>query len=346
MNVSSKGTALGIEAARVSEWLAGATELEPPLSYARIGNGQSNLTYRVVDACGRRAVLRRPPLGAVLESAHDMAREYRIVSGLSRVGAPVPATLALCNDLEVTGAPFYVMELVDGAIVYTDVDALALPVDARRTAGLEMGRTLARLQDADLAAAGLGDLRRSTPYTARQLRRWRGQWEASRTRELPAVDELADRLEAAMPPEHEQVLVHGDYRLDNLVVRDDGTTAAVLDWELCSAGHPLADVGLALAYWQMAARDDILFDHAVTVLPGFPAPDEIVGAYTEFSGRDAAAVPYFVAFAYWKVAIIVEGVHRRWLGNPANGAESASRVGATVPRLIALALDAAAAAGI
>lgn len=343
MSVSSRE--VGLDTARVSDWLEEATELRGPMSYTRIGEGQSNLTFRIEDAEGRRAVLRRPPLGAVLESAHDMAREHRILTGLHSLGAPVPETLALCEDLEVTGAPFYVMELVDGLVIFTEDDALALPEATRRTAGLGLSRTLTRLQNVDLVQAGLQDLRRRTPYAARQLRRWRGQWEASRTRELPAVDELADRLEAAMPPEDEKVLVHGDYRLDNLVLRPDGTVAAILDWELCSAGHPLADVGLALAYWNEAGLHDGLFGYSVTALPGFPRPDELVAAYGEASGRDVAAVPYFVAFAYWKIAIIVEGVHRRWLSNPANGAETASRVGQSVPRLIAEADRAARSAG-
>jgi aminoglycoside phosphotransferase (APT) family kinase protein len=343
--MSVRTEAAGLDTARVTDWLVAATELRAPLTYTRIGNGQSNLTYRVQDAGGARAVLRRPPLGAVLESAHDMGREHRILSGLGRLGAPVPATLALCEDLEVTGAPFYVMELVDGSVLFTEEDALALLAQARHNAGLELARTLARLQAVDLAEAGLADLRRRTPYAARQLRRWRGQWEASRTRELPAVDELADRLEQAMPPEDEAVLVHGDYRLDNLVLRDDGAVAAVLDWELCSAGHPLADVGLALAYWREAGLSDGLFGYPVTALPGFPGEDQLVEAYADASGRDTAAVGYFVAFAYWKVAIIVEGVHRRWLDNPVNGAESASRVGASVPRLVAQADAAARAAG-
>jgi aminoglycoside phosphotransferase (APT) family kinase protein len=343
MNVSSRD--VGLELGRVSDWLATATELVAPLTFTRIGNGQSNLTFRVEDAEGRHAVLRRPPLGAVLESAHDMAREYRILSGLSALGQPVPATLGLCEDLEVTGAPFYVMELVDGAILYTEADALSLSEQSRHGVALEMGRTLARLQAVDLDAAGLADFVRRTPYVARQLRRWRGQWEASKTRELPAVDELADRLEAAMPEEDAQVLVHGDYRLDNLIVGNDGTIRAILDWELCTAGHALADVGLAIAYWREAGRNDGLFAHAVTSLPGFPAAEEIIDAYAQASGRDVTAVPYFVAFAYWKVAIIVEGVYRRWLANPANGAESAGSLGVTVPRLIEQADAAARAAG-
>lgn len=336
----------GLEIAKTSDWLAENSDLVSPFWFTRIGSGQSNLTYRVQDGRGRLAVLRRPPLGAVLESAHDMAREYRIISGLGRVAAPVPEALALCEDVEVTGAPFYVMELVDGTILFTEEDSLSLPELARHRAGIELGATLARLQAVSLSSAGLADFQRRTPYVARQLRRWRGQWEASRTRDLPGVDELAERLEAAMPPEDESVLIHGDYRLDNLVVRPDGTVAAILDWELCSAGHPLADVGLALAYWHEAGRADGLFGIPVTALPGFPATEQILEAYAVTAGRDAAAVPYFVAFAYWKIAIIAEGVHRRWMDNPVNGAETASGVGAAVPRLIARAEAAARVAGI
>jgi aminoglycoside phosphotransferase (APT) family kinase protein len=338
-------TDAGLDTAATGDWLADATGLRPPLTFTRIGNGQSNLTYRVDDAAGASAVLRRPPLGAVLESAHDMAREHRILTGLHAAGAPVPATLALCEDTGVTGAPFYVMELADGPIVFSVADGLALAPAVRHAAGLEMGRTLAALQAVDLAAAGLADLVRRTPYAARQLRRWQGQWEASRTRELALVEELGERLLAAMPEEDERVLVHGDYRLDNLILRDDGGVRAVLDWELCSAGHPLADVGLALAYWQEAGRPDGLFRQPVTALPGFPRTEEIVEAYASASGRDVAGVAYFVAFAYWKIAIIVEGVHRRWLDNPVNGAETASGVGAAVPRLVAAADEAARRAG-
>jgi aminoglycoside phosphotransferase (APT) family kinase protein len=333
----------GLDVAALSGWLAERTELRAPVSFTRIGNGQSNLTYRAEDAHGHRAVLRRPPLGAVLESAHDMAREHRIIAGLNAAGAPVPRTLGLCEDLAVTGAPFYVMELIPGPVIFSEADAQALDEPTRRTAGLEMARTLARLQAVDLAGAGLGDLVRNTPYVARQLRRWLGQWEASRTRELALVPELAERFAAAMPSEAQRVLIHGDYRLDNLILGPDGHIGAVLDWELASAGHPLADLGLTIAYWNEAGLRDGLFRQAVTSLPGFPTVDELIAAYAEAAGcelspRDVSA---WVAFGYWRIAIIIEGVHRRWLANPVNGAESAGGVGAAVPRLIALA-DAAA----
>ncbi len=336
----------GLDVDRVEEWLASESALRPPMTFTRIGHGQSNMTYRVDAAGGARAVLRRPPLGAVLESAHDMAREHRIISALGGVGAVVPGVIALCEDRSVTGAPFYVMELVEGSVLSEERYAEPLSESARRTAGLSVGTTLAHLQAVDLEQAGLADLRRRTPYAARQLRRWRGQWEASRTRDLGLVEELADRLEAAMPAEHEQVLVHGDYRLDNLLVRDDGEVAAVLDWELCSVGHPLADVGLAVAYWEEAEDRDGLFGSAVTGMPGFPSVAEVTDAYAEAAGRDVTDTPWFVAFAYWKIAIIAEGVHSRWLANPANGAETASGVGAVVPRLVDRADATARAAGI
>lgn len=325
----------GLEIANTAEWIGGQTELKPPLLFERVGNGQSNLTYRVQDASGRVAVLRRPPLGAVLESAHDMEREYQILLGLGLAGVPVPRVIALCTDPDVTGAKFYLMDYVGGPILATEADALALGFGARRRAGLDMGAALARLQEVDLPAVGLGHLVRNTPLAARQLRRWRSQWHASKTRALPLVDELADRLEAAMPPEHRRVLVHGDYRLDNLILRQDGSVASILDWELCTTGHPLADLGLAMAYWYEAQYVDGLFGQAVTSLPGFVAPEEVVRNYAEASGEPVDNVGYFTAFAYWKIAIIAEGVHRRWLTNPANGSKTVSRVGAAVPRLVA-----------
>jgi aminoglycoside phosphotransferase (APT) family kinase protein len=343
MSADTQSTGLDVE--RVSAWLAATVGLRPPLTFARVGFGQSALTYRVTDAAGLRVVLRRPPLGDLLESAHDMAREHRIIAGLGAAGAPVPQALGLCEDLAVTGAPFYVMALVDGVVLATEDDARVFDPAARHTAGLELGRVLARLQAVDLEQAGLADLARRTPYTARQLRRWRGQWEASQTRALPLVEALHDRLEASAPAQHDQVLVHGDYRLDNLLLAPDGHVNAVLDWELCTAGHPLADVGLAIAYWHELGTREGLFGQDVTSFPGFPSADAVIAAYAEASGRDVTDVVWFVAFAYWKIAVIAEGVYSRWLANPVNGAATAEGVGASVPRLVEQADAAARAAG-
>jgi aminoglycoside phosphotransferase (APT) family kinase protein len=336
----------GIDAAPVTDWLAEHARLRGPLRFTRIGGGQSNLTYRVDDADGRSAVLRRPPMGEVLQSAHDMSREYTVIERLAGAGMPVPEPFALCEDAAVTGAPFYVMAHVDGTIVTTPQIAEGMSVAARRAAGLSMADTLAKLQSVDLDAHGFGEMRRPREYCDRQLRRWRKQWEGSKTRELPVVDELADRLAAASPAETETVLVHGDYRIDNAVLDESGSIIAVLDWELSTVGHPLADVGLMLVYWEEARTPQGLFRSTFTLAEGFPSVQEIVDRYGETTGRPVGDVDFFVAFAYWKIAVICEGVYRRWLNDPSNGAESAGTVGEAVERLATLADTTARRAGI
>ena len=337
--------AAGIDAERLTAWLSEHLGLRAPLRFRRIGGGQSNLTFRIDDAAGRAVALRRPPLGEVLQTAHDMGREHHVQKHLSQVGMPVPRQLALCEDPGVTGAPFYVMELVEGLILTSVALAESQRPEIRRASALSLATTLALLQSVDLDAAGLGDMRRPRAYADRQLRRWQGQWEASRTRDLPLVDDLTRRLTDAMPQEREAVLVHGDYRLDNVILGPDGAVIAVLDWELCTVGHPLADVGLMLAYWQEARDPGGLFDE-IAAREGFPTSDELARAYGEAAGRDLGHLDWFVAFAYWKMAIIAEGVYRRWLNDPANGAESAAQVGAMVPRIVSQADEAARRAGI
>jgi len=334
----------GVDVARASDWLrTSLPELAPPFAFERIGTGQSNLTFRVADAGGRAVVLRRPPLGQILASAHDMGREYRVQAALGGVGAPVPRVRALCEDADVIGAPFYVMEHVDGEVIASVAVAEHLDSSERAAAARALAATLSQLHAVDLDAVGLGDFRRPESLVSRQLRRWTRQWHASRTRELPLIDELAERLAAAMPPERESVLVHGDYRLDNVVFAPGGEVRAVLDWELCSVGDPLADVGLMLAYWgelgAAAALPDGMFREAVTRLPGFPPAAALAADYATDSGRDLAALGFWVAFAYWKIAVIAEGVYRRWLNDPANGA-NAGAFGPAVPRLARLARQA------
>lgn len=336
----------GIDIPRVTTWLTERSPLRAPLRLTRIGGGQSNLTYRIDDAGGQSAVLRRPPLGEVLQSAHDMSREYGVIERLAAAGMPVPATVALCEDPAVTDAPFYVMEHVEGTIVTTPEIGERMPAEARRTAGLSLADTLVALQSVDLDGAGFGDMRRPREYCDRQLRRWRSQWEASRTRDLPVVDELAERLDAARPSEPETVLVHGDYRLDNAVLDEAGSIVAVLDWELSTVGHPLADVGLMLAYWEEARTPEGVFRSAFTSAPGFPEAREIAEHYSDRSSRSIEQLDYFIAFAYWKIAVICEGVYRRWLNDPANGAVSGETVGDDVERLAQLADTIARRAGI
>ena len=334
----------GIDVPAVTDWLVERLpKLEPPLRFRRVGEGQSNLTYRVDAASGAVVVVRRPPLGEILQSAHDVAREHRILTGLSRAGGRVPRTLALCEDPQVTGAPFYVMEHVDGLILNRVSTAARLSAGERATAGRAMATTLVALHSVDLDRAGLGDLRRPESLASRQLRRWTRQWDASKTEELPLIDEVAEELATRMPPERETALVHGDYHLNNAIFGPDGTVRAVLDWELCTVGDPLADVGVMIAYWNelgaAATGFDALFREPVTELPGFPTPSELAATYADASGRDLTPLGFWVAFAYWKIAIIVEGVYRRWLNDPANGSDAGS-LRPAVARLAGLAGDA------
>jgi aminoglycoside phosphotransferase (APT) family kinase protein len=331
----------GIDVPGVTAWLAEhVSGTEPPFRFTRIGEGQSNLTFRVDDAGHSSIVVRRPPLGAILASAHDMTREYRILTGLGAAGGRVPRTLAICEDTTVTGAPFYVMEHVEGLVLTRVATAERLSPAARKAAARSLVTTLVELQAVDLEAAGLGDFRRPESLAGRQLRRWTRQWHDSKTRDLQVIEEVGERLTDRMPEERESLLVHGDYRLDNAVLAPDGDVRAVLDWELCTVGDPLADVGLMIAYWNelgaAAGRPAALFREPVTAVPGFPAVAELGRLYAELSGRDLRELGYWVAFAYWKIAVIVEGVYRRWLNDPTNGSD-AGTLQPAVPRLGALA---------
>jgi aminoglycoside phosphotransferase (APT) family kinase protein len=305
----------GVDVARVTAWFqAHATDVVPPLGFDLVAGGRSNLTYRVTDAAGHSWVLRRPPLGQVLATAHDMGREHRIISALAPTDVPVAPVVGLCTDESVNGAPFYVMDFVEGLVARDATAARALDVPARARAGEQIADVLARIHAVDPDAVGLGDLGRKEGYVERQLKRWYGQWQKSKTRELPVVDEVHAALAARVPEQGPAAIVHGDYRLDNCLLRPDGTIAAVLDWELCTLGDPLADVGLLLVYW--TERDDphpALLD-ASTTLEGFPTRTELVERYARASGRDVSAVDYYVAFGYWKLACILEGVYARYKG--------------------------------
>ncbi len=305
----------GIERAGVEAWFADrlpAAEL--PLRFERIAGGLSNLTFRVTDAAGRRWALRRPPLGKTLGSAHDMAREHRVLAALGPTGVPVPPLVGLCEDEGVTGAPFYVMEFVEGPILRGQAEAeAAFPGEADRHAiGLRVADTLAQIHAVDPDAVGLGDLGRKGDYVARQLRRWQGQWEKSQTRELAIVDQVHDRLAARIPEQGPATIVHGDYRLDNMILTPAGEVAAVVDWELCTLGDPLADLGTLMAYWPTRAEATVALGQPANLAPGFPEREELVARYAERSGRDVAELPYFLALGYWKLAIILEGVYARY----------------------------------
>ena len=305
----------GIDVARVTAWFQEhAADVAPPLAFDLIAGGRSNLTYRVTDAEGRAWVLRRPPLGQVLATAHDMGREHRIISALAPTDVPVAPVIGLCEDDAVNGAPFYVMGFVDGLVARDATAAGTLDVAARSRAGEQIADVLARIHTVDPDEVGLGDLGRREGYVERQLKRWYGQWQKSQTRELPAIDEVHERLAARIPEQGPAAIVHGDYRLDNCLIAPDGSIAAVLDWELCTLGDPLADVGLLLVYWTEPGDQYTALLEAPTMLEGFPSRAEVVERYAAASGRDVTSVEYFVAFGYWKLACIVEGVYARYKG--------------------------------
>ena len=264
--------------------------------------------------------MRRPPLHGVLPTAHDMGREHRIIAALGPTPVPVPDAIAYCDDADVIGAPFYVMSYVDGIVLHDDTTALAeLDETARAHSGESLVDALVALHAVDVDAVGLGDLARRDELVARQLKRWHAQFEASKTREVPAVDRVHALLAARIPPQTESTVVHGDFRLGNCIVDDGGDVRAVLDWEICTLGDPRADVGYVLATWAEPGDPLRADDHNPTLAPGFTTRDVLLARYAERSGRDVSAIPYFVAFSFWRLACILEGVLARHLSGARGG---------------------------
>jgi aminoglycoside phosphotransferase (APT) family kinase protein len=304
----------GISRGPLEQWFAERVpSIEPPLDYEKIHGGLSNLTFLVTDQAGARWVLRRPPLGDRLGSAHDMGREVRVVTALEETAVPVPPVVGFCEDEAITGAPFYVMEFVEGPVLRAPDQAALFPLpEQRRRIGEGLVETMAAIHSLDPEAIGLGDLGRHEGYVSRQLRRWSGQWEKSKTRELPLLEEVHSRLLESIPEQKETTIVHGDYRLDNVIYSPLGEVAAVVDWELCTLGDPLADLGLLMVYWVEPDDQVIPLFRPATVEPGFPTRSELVAHYQRVSGRDVAALDFFVALGYWKLAVIAEGVLARF----------------------------------
>jgi aminoglycoside phosphotransferase (APT) family kinase protein len=304
----------GIDRDRVSAWLAEhIDDAVAPFEFALIAGGRSNLTFTVTDADGRRFVLRRPPTGAVLATAHDMAREFRIIAAVGTTGVPVPPALGLCVDDAVNDSPFYVMGYVDGVVLDSQARAAAMTVEQRRAASEHLIDVLADLHDVDVDEVGLGDLAKRTGYVERQIKRWTTQWEGSKTRDLPAIDEVGRRLAERMPEQHGVVIAHGDYRFGNCLTDPSaGRIAAVLDWELCTLGDPLADVGYLGVYWSDPGRPNGR-PNDPTGLDGFPTYDDLLERYARRTGRDLSGIAYYVAFSSWRLAVISEGVYARYL---------------------------------
>lgn len=289
---------------------------DAPLTISLISGGRSNLTYKV-SSSAHDWVLRRPPLGHVLPTAHDMSREYRVIAGLHNTGVPVPMAVAICDDLSVNGAPFYVMDYVEGVIIAEDLPAGYATTEAERQAlSLGMVETLVRLHAVDYAAVGLAEFGRPEGYLERQVRRWHEQWERSVTRPLPAIDELIRRLRSSIPESPPPTIVHGDYRLGNMIMDASrpGRVVAILDWEMATLGDPLSDLGYTLMYWtEPGDKPGSAPGSLATAKPGFYTRDELVQAYARLSGRSVDHVDFYEVLAGYKLAVIIEGIHARFL---------------------------------
>ncbi|MFJ8092910.1 phosphotransferase family protein [Streptomyces griseofuscus] len=302
-----------------------------PLTGRLIEGGRSNLTYALSDGTSKW-VVRRPPLGHVLATAHDMKREHRVISALHPTSVPVPAPVLLCEDEEVLGAPFYMMEFVAGTPYRTS--AQLAPLGERRVRGavLSLVDTLVELHAVDPAEVGLGDFGRPEGYLDRQLRRWGKQLDASRNRELPGIDELHAELGRGLPGSPAATVVHGDYRLDNVLIGADDRITAILDWEMSTLGDPLTDLGLLVMY----SRSLELPNSPVSTTaeaPGHPTPEELIERYAARSGRDVSAVSWYEAFAFFKLAVILEGIHYRFTLGQTVG-RGFDRIGELVPVFI------------
>jgi len=309
----------GIQQASLEAYFAEHVErANPPLDFDMIVGGHSNLTYRVTDAAGTQFVLRRPPTGMVLATAHDMSREHRILSGLGPSPVPVPKTLALCQDESVNDAPFYVMNYVEGEVLVTaEQTAKCVPEDKRTALGMHIIEVLAHLHNIEPDDVGLGDLGRREAYLPRQLKRWKTQWEKSKTRELPAMDEALAALESKIPEQEGASIVHGDYRMGNFLSNGPaGRIEAVLDWELCTLGDPLADVGYLMNDWNGPGDSRPTASgtgESAISCGGFPDREVLLARYEELTGRNTKQIDYYRAFQYWRLAAIVEGVLARYL---------------------------------
>lgn len=322
MNGELPGADLPALASWLHEQHPGA--IEGDLSGELIAGGKSNLTYIITDGAGQELILRRPPLGHVLATAHDMGRESRVMSALAGSAVPVPRIIATCADDSVLGAPFYVMTRATGVAYRTKEELNTL--GAERTGAIieSMMTVLADLHSIDPASVGLDDFGRAEGFLARQVARWRAQFEASRSRDLSGENALFEALAANVPEQGPTGIVHGDYRLDNLLVDvslPGDPITAVLDWEMSTIGDPLTDLALLLVYSDLGRTPE--FGEAVTTAPqaaGYPSNEQLIARYASASDRDLSHLGWYIALANYKLAGVMEGIHYRFVQGKTVGA--------------------------
>ena len=305
---------LGIDVKSVGHWLVTNVEnVRPPLRFTRLTGGHSCLTYLITDECGYNLVLRRPPVGELLATAHDVIREYKIMAALAG-HVPVPRMLAACNDAAVTGAAFYVMEFVRGLVLNSTAQAKELlpSMEARRRAGETLIDALAALHSIDVEAVGLDGLSKKSGYLQRQLKRWSAQPTASGSDHAIEMERLHDWLIKNQPHQAEGRIVHGDFRLGNVIVSATGSILAILDWELCTLGDPLADLAYAARSWSTADLRT-LHGGVLESTPGFLTRDHLLHRYAEQTSRSLEDIDYWMSFTAWRAAAILAGVYNRYI---------------------------------
>ena len=301
----------GVDTAAVTRWFERSVPAaQMPLQFELVSGGKSNLTFGVLDRTGQRFVLRRPPLGHVLATAHDMSREYRIITALYGNGVPVARTHGLCQDAVVNGADFYVMDFVEGTVLHDAAAGASIPMADRHALGEHVIDVLAALHQLNPDSVGLGNLGRKEAYLERQLKRWAKQYEDSQTDDIPEMETCRKLLAERMPAQIGTGIVHGDYRPGNFMVKGQ-QVAAVLDWELCTLGDVLADVGYLLNNW--AEPGDPNAETLATSAGGYPSRAELAARYSATTGRDLSEIHYYQAFSHWRLSAIGQGVYKRFL---------------------------------
>ncbi len=297
-----------------------------------LAGGRSNISYKLTDASGSSWVLRRPPLGHIMPSEHDMGREFRVLSGLNSVSFPTPKAQGICTDEEIIGSKFMLMDFVDGRVIESAETAMTLSDIQAGVISQNLVDTLAKLHRVDPADAGLDQLGRPEGYLQRQVKRWGEQWQLTKTRELVEIEELHNWLEGAiskLPTNLPSAIVHGDYRIDNVIL-DPKTSEiiAVLDWEMSTLGDPISDLAISLVYWSQAGdtlRNQIPVAQEVTSGPGFWTREQVVQRYVSQTGYDISHLDECVALACFKLAVIMESIHHRNLSGQQLGAAAGAQ---------------------
>ena len=308
----------GYDVPAVEEWIIeNIPGLAPPFAWTRLQGGHSNLTYRLDDAQGRQAVIRRPPQGELLPKAHDMGREWSLISGLGNTAVPVPEAMGFCESPDVTGAWFYVMGCIDGRPLYSASETLAwVPEQNRITLAHSFFDVLADLHALDPDEIGLGDLGKKDSYVARQLKTWYRSWTSSiepAQYDDPRAHDLQKFFLENMPQQGTARVVHGDYGLHNCLIGADSTVAAVVDWEISTLGDPLADLAYALNPWADPTDTAAIDPLSATAVPGFPSRSELAQRYAKRTGRNLDQLDFYVGFNRWKTAAILHGVYARYM---------------------------------